>query len=226
MKQAKTIIWDWNGTLLNDVDICIDSINTLLQERDLDVLTASKYKEIFTFPVKTYYRMAGFDFSMEPFDVVAMKFMDLYRGRVGTCKVHRQVTEVLAWFRDNGYDQVMVSAMEHDLLMQSVEDAGIKDFFSSISGVSDHYANGKASMAEAFCSSRGIDRGEAVLIGDTLHDFEVAQQLHMNCILVSHGHQARERLHESGCQVVDSLIEVITLFKNGNTQQFNKKEQT
>ncbi|MCK4288095.1 MAG: HAD hydrolase-like protein, partial [Bacteroidales bacterium] len=63
--MIKTIIWDWNGTLLNDIDICINSINILLEHRNIENLTKEIYKEIFTFPVKDYYSKAGFDFTKE-----------------------------------------------------------------------------------------------------------------------------------------------------------------
>ena len=70
MEDINTIIWDWNGTLLDDVDICIDIINELLSIRNQQPLTRSRYREIFTFPVKDYYSKAGFDFTQEPFDKI------------------------------------------------------------------------------------------------------------------------------------------------------------
>ena len=50
-----TIIWDWNGTLLNDVDMCINCMNQLLQPRNIALLDHKKYQEVFTFPVQDYY---------------------------------------------------------------------------------------------------------------------------------------------------------------------------
>ena len=63
----ETIIWDWNGTLLNDLRLCVKTINSLLEKRSLPVLTTSSYKEVFSFPVKDYYEKVGFDFSKEDF---------------------------------------------------------------------------------------------------------------------------------------------------------------
>jgi hypothetical protein len=58
----KNIIWDWNGTLLNDITICIKSMNILLKERTLPLISEDKYRDIFTFPVRNYYEQLGFDF--------------------------------------------------------------------------------------------------------------------------------------------------------------------
>ena len=47
MKGIRTILWDWNGTLLNDTDICVASINELLQERNLPTLSREEYLQQF-----------------------------------------------------------------------------------------------------------------------------------------------------------------------------------
>jgi len=62
-----TIIWDWNGTLLDDVDICIDTINALLSKYKKKPISKESYKSLFTFPVQNYYSKLGFDLSLESF---------------------------------------------------------------------------------------------------------------------------------------------------------------
>ena len=65
MKNAKHIIWDWNGTLLDDKWLCVESINQALQKRNLPELSDDRYMEVFTFPVQEYYKAVGFDFDKE-----------------------------------------------------------------------------------------------------------------------------------------------------------------
>ncbi len=72
------IIWDWNGTLLNDIELCVQTINDMLQKRNLRKLTADEYKDVFSFPVKDYYQKIGFDFNAEPFEIPAREFIDNY----------------------------------------------------------------------------------------------------------------------------------------------------
>ena len=72
------IIWDWNGTLLNDVDICVKSMNHLLEKRNLPLLDINRYKTVFGFPVKDYYAKIGFDFTKENFEIPANEYMDWF----------------------------------------------------------------------------------------------------------------------------------------------------
>ncbi len=63
----RSIIWDWNGTLLNDLDLCISAINVLLGKRELPLLNRQTYKAVFSFPVKDYYKAVGFRFFQRKF---------------------------------------------------------------------------------------------------------------------------------------------------------------
>jgi phosphoglycolate phosphatase len=97
--KFETIIWDWNGTLLDDTDLCIRSMNKLLADRSLPELSKERYLEVFDFPVEKYYRSIGFDFSVEPFEVPALQFIDLYAEGISNCQLHQGVAEALSFFR-------------------------------------------------------------------------------------------------------------------------------
>lgn len=208
MLEHKTIIWDWNGTLLNDIRICIDAINILLRERDLSDLNEERYREIFTFPVRKYYEKAGFDFSREDFSVPAIGFIEQYDVLVRNCGLFEQAEAALTSFREKEYTQVILSAMQHDLLNKLVEENGISQYFSAISGIDDHYAEGKLENARKLLHRLDGNAGETILIGDTLHDHEVGRELGLRVILVAWGHQSPERLGASGREIAHSFEEL------------------
>lgn len=214
MKKIESVIWDWNGTLLDDVDVCIDSINRLLSERGRNSLSRPVYREIFTFPVRHYYELAGFDLENEPFSEVAIQFIDLYREKIKQCGMFPDARRTLEWFSGRGYSQYLVSAMEHQFLMETLKNCGVDQYFDDYSGIHDHFADGKESMARNFVSKTGINPERTLFVGDTLHDFEVAKNLGMHCILVADGHQSEVRLLSSGCEVVKNLAGVLDLFSH------------
>ncbi|NNG28138.1 MAG: HAD family hydrolase, partial [Ignavibacteriaceae bacterium] len=72
------IIWDWNGTLLNDVELCAFIMNNLLRKESLPEISLKKYREIFTFPVEEYYKLAGHNFNNNSFEVLGREFMIEY----------------------------------------------------------------------------------------------------------------------------------------------------
>ncbi len=210
----KTILWDWNGTLLNDTEICRQIVNGLLRKRNLKELSFERYQNIFTFPVKDYYEKAGFDFSKEAFKVPANEFIQSYHQRLESAKLHNHTEETLQYFKQNNYLQFIVSAMEHKTLIQSIKDRNIYDYFEHISGINNHYAHSKTENAIQMISEHGLKPAEVCLVGDTIHDFEVAEEIKCKCILIAAGHQSKERLESTGSPVLNSLNEIINFFKN------------
>ncbi|HPE58100.1 MAG TPA: HAD family hydrolase [Bacteroidales bacterium] len=210
--HINTIIWDWNGTLLDDISICINAINQLLSERNLNLLTIEKYREVFTFPVIDYYKAVGFDFEKEEWDRVAHDFIRKYDENLQGASLFPDVSIVLSAFKNKNYKQYMVSAMQHEFLEQTVQNLGIRDYFIEISGIRDHFANSKISMAKSFLREHNINKQSACLIGDTLHDHEVAEALGISCILIANGHQSYSRLARSGVPVLNSLSELSGFF--------------
>jgi phosphoglycolate phosphatase len=210
-KEINTIIWDWNGTLLNDADICISCMNILLQDRNIPLLDYQRYKEIFTFPVKEYYINAGFNFEDEPFYIPAHQFIDLYREKVISSPLHKDVAEVLSYMQQKGYQQVILSAMEKEFLLQTMEGKDIIPFFSGIFGIDNHLGAGKSIAAKELMGTLKCHPDSTVIIGDTLHDAEIAEELEISCILVSQGHQSHERLEKSGNKVIHELKDLYKL---------------
>ena len=202
------ILWDWNGTLLNDMHVCIECINHLLGFRKLPLLKPKNYREIFTFPVREYYLKAGFDFSRESFDKVAMEFIDQYRERLQRATLFPEVRSVLDQLRTDGYSQYIVSAMEQDFLEETVQYQGLLGFFEKIHGIRDHYADGKLESALDLIRSQNLNIDQTMFIGDTLHDYEVAEKAGIQCILISHGHQSEKRLQKTCAPVINNLEEI------------------
>lgn len=204
----QSIIWDWNGTLLNDLDLCIVTANKLLRERGLDPITHNSYKALFSFPVKDYYKAIGFDFSKEDFSIPATRFIDLYNAGVNKCMLHQAVPEVLNFFKHKGIRQFVLSAMKQDMLIETLKNKGIFNYFEGVMGLNDHYANSKIQRGEQLIEEFQINKSKSTIIGDTIHDFEVAQQLDIDCILIADGHQSKERLEATGVTVLNDLMEL------------------
>ena len=79
MPKYSHIIWDWNGTLLDDVGACVRAINQMLGSRGLPLLkSVAAYRAVFGFPIEDYYRRVGFDFDKEPFADLSDEYIPIY----------------------------------------------------------------------------------------------------------------------------------------------------
>ncbi|MCL2637667.1 MAG: HAD family hydrolase [Oscillospiraceae bacterium] len=204
--QYSHIIWDWNGTLLDDVHWCVDVINRMLAKRKLKTFAEVRdYHEVFSFPVIDYYRKIGFDFEKEPFEDLAVEYVEDYYS--GSFKLHENAEETLAAIHAKGVKQVILSASEINYLKAQLSCFDIEKYFAEILGITDIYAGSKSEIGLEFMKRNEVEK--ALLIGDTEHDFETAMKLGTDCVLISSGHQSRERLEALGVPVLENIAEIL-----------------
>ena len=210
--KYSTIIWDWNGTLFNDAEFCMNIMNKLLAKRNLQAIDKAKYRSVFTFPLQDYYKAVGHDLSNGNFTVLVEEFMEYYESGKFTCELHNKTVETLGNFCRMGMRQYMLSAYSQHTLEELIKHYGIAEYFETINGNDNIFAEGKLGLAKSLISS--LSEPEAILmIGDTLHDSEIAAELGTGCILISAGHQSAEKLSQSGNFVLSSIEELYSFTK-------------
>jgi len=209
------VIWDWNGTLLNDVELCAGTMNILLKQESHPSITLKKYKEIFRFPVVEYYRIAGHTFEKNSFEVLGKQFMDVYEENKLNCRLFPHAVEILEQLSHKNITQHLLSAYEQQNLIRIIEHFEIKKYFSHIIGLDNIYAAGKSVLGKKLLSliNENGKGSKVLLIGDTSHDFEVAQELGIDSVLVADGHENKERLLLNGVPVFDNLEALINSAK-------------
>jgi len=201
------VIWDWNGTLLDDVAWCMTTINTMLAKRGLPVLgSVAAYHGVFGFPIIDYYRRVGFDFEKEPFEDLAAEYIDFYHGGGSDAALYPGARALLADIQSAGLRQVILSASELGNLFTQLRPFGINAYFDEILGISDIFAASKIDIGKEYIARARPEK--AILIGDSAHDKEVADALGADCVLVANGHQSKEALRSTGAPVVDCLEEI------------------
>jgi phosphoglycolate phosphatase len=202
------IIWDWNGTLLDDAWLCVEIMSGMLAQRDLPPLSMERYEQIFDFPVVDYYHEVGFDFAVEPFVKLSDEFMATYNRRVRECPLRAGARDALMIGQQHGITQSILSAMQQDTLNRLLDHFDLRAFFTSVTGLDNHHAAGKLTLGQEWIAAQTLPRAAILLVGDTVHDIEVAQALGVDCVVIHSGHHSRERLAVAGVPVLDGLAAV------------------
>ena len=206
------IIWDFNGTILDDIDTGIRSVNKLLQDRGLpEIGSKEAYRAVFGFPIIDYYRRLGFDFDREPYEVIAPLWVEQYMINVKDAPVFCDVRATIEFFESCGIPQTLLSATEKNMLVSQLEGLGLLDPFCLILGRDDIHAASKGGVAQAW-REKNPD-ATVLMIGDTDHDLQVAGEIGADCALICRGHQSREYLESLGAPVFDSLSQLVEYLK-------------
>lgn len=200
----KLLIWDWNGTVLDDIQLCLDLENELLRERGMPEITREWYLDHFSFPIRRYYEKMGYTFLTERFEDVSEEFMRRYRERCGACSLREGVTDVLKAAKAHGVRQALLSVTQQDDLVSQANLFGCVPYFSEILGQADILGHSKTDRAKTYMAANGVDPDDALFIGDTDHDAEVAAAVGCRCALLEGGHQSRGVLLRCGVPVYPS----------------------
>lgn len=208
--RPKLLVWDWNGTLLNDMELTYEIENTMLRERGMTQIPSRDfYLSNFGFPIIDYYVKLGYDFSKYPYDELAEEFHRLYSNSYRRCTLREHTIETLAVIKSMKIPQTILSASNQKRLIEQTDYYAVSTYFEELLGLSDDYAHSKIQRAKSFISLRQIKSKDVLFIGDTDHDYEVAREIGGDCVLLTGGHQGRDVLEKCSVPVFDTLDEVL-----------------
>ena len=200
-----SVVWDFNGTILDDVKTGLDAVNVLLERRSKPPITdLAYYREVFGFPIREYYARVGFDFTRESFDDVAPEWVREYLLREKDAPLCPTVPEALRVLRDAGIPQYLISATEENMLLGQIRCRGLEGYFKEIHGLDNIHANSKEALIRSFVAGR---EGRTVFFGDTEHDAFCARSAGAEVILIAAGHQSKKKLQKTNAPVVDRAIQ-------------------
>ena len=208
MNEFKHIIWDWNGTLWDDTWLCVEINNHMLERRGLPSITIDTYRDKLCFPVDQYYCQLGFDYATDPYKMLAEEFIEEYTRRRFECALQGGARELIQSLHERNVPQAVLSAYQHDTLLQAVDYFELTSYFTDIIGLDDIYAAGKVENGRKYIAGLDLAPDQILFIGDTIHDFEVAQAMGVNCLLMANGHNSHRRLEGCGVPVCETFSEV------------------
>ena len=203
--KIKNIIWDWNGTIVDDAWVFVEIMNSVLKREGLPLTSLEEYKKNFCFPIQKYWQGLGFKFNKQEFIVLNRDFIKKYQSKLFFPKLHVGMRSLLSSIKKLGVRQFVLSASEQSLLNKSIEHYNVKDVFSEVFGVDNLNAVGKAEKGGALLKTCKLNAQETLLVGDTEYDREVAQKLGCRVVLMSHGHINHKRLQKTGCLVLKNI---------------------
>ncbi len=209
-ENTRYILWDWNGTLLDDLQINFEIENALLRKRGIkEMESIEQYHRIFSFPIIRFYEKMGFDLENERFEDIARDYVYEYEQRFHEAEIFEDAERVIRYFRTAGIENIILSMTENKWLFSQVAFHGIDHLFSDILGTGDIYARSKVEIAKKWMAEKGVSGDEVLFVGDTTHDFEVAQSIGCECVLIARGHNSKSALEKTGAEVIGSISGLI-----------------
>lgn len=209
----KHIIWDFNGTLLNDTQLSLDVDNNVFEKLGIPGITLDDYRNNMTMPVRDFYSAVGVDYSVHSYETIARLWLDEFNQKAVGVGLVSGALDAIRFFHGQGRSQSVLSASYEPSLRKQCEALGLTPYMMDISGLEDESASKKTEIGRRQLRELGLEGRDVVLIGDMLTDAHLAEDLGADCILVSWGHNDLKRLLSSGLPVARDFGELEEILK-------------
>lgn len=205
MKQYKVVIWDWNGTLADDVGASLLATNDILKNHGKASISMEQYYEYIDTPISRFYEHL-FDLDEVPMSVIGPEFSAYYPKYFEG--LHEGAAQLLQEVQRAGMRQVILSSSHRDSIARDAAHFGILSYFEKILAADDLLAESKVERGKDWVETQEISPADMVMIGDTLHDFDTARAMGVDCILCAIGHQSEKDLRTAGVPVVTAFSQL------------------
>ncbi|QKV69308.1 HAD family hydrolase [Streptomyces harbinensis] len=212
--RAAHIVWDWNGTLLHDTDVVVESVNACLAVFEAGPITVERYRDEYCVPIPRFYqRLLGRELSGPEWERLDGAFQRHYAQHAGRAALTEGATDLLLSWQRAGHTQSLCSLALHDQLTPLVTRLGIAGHFTRVDGsTGEGNRTGKAEqMARHLAALGSVPPERTVVIGDATDDALAARHIGAHAVLYTGGSHSRRSLQRAGAPVVDSLADAVAL---------------
>ena len=206
------LIWDYNGTIIDDAWVAVAAENVVLRENGLPEIDMEFYLRECEMPIENFYRKI-YDFSKFDFAAIAHSFVKNYDLIAADAKPFPEVCSAIKRYSRLGIRQGVISGFETGRLEQSLKSFGLDGYFDFMSGSDDTSCGSKSERAVQVVKKHGYKPESTLFIGDMYHDHETARLVGADCVLIAKGHQGEQALKKHGGVTVlsgaDELDDII-----------------
>ena len=211
--KYKHIVWDWNGTIIDDINLSVDIFNEMCDTCGIGGLSIEDYQKKFKIPVSDFYIEHGFDFNKFDFDKISVYYVEQYNKRRFSCPLHDGVVDIMRYLNESGVSQSILSAYEQNYLRECVQHYGLEKYMENVFGLDNILAGSKAGLAKSLAKRIDAQGSEILMIGDTAHDKDASDAMGADCVFVAKGHNSADRLMNLGVPVFESHLELLEYLK-------------
>lgn len=205
--EKRCIFWDWNGTLVDDLQIALRAVNRILSVRNRPPISKEEYLSYIDTPIIRFYEKL-FDLKKEPFLELAQEFNRYYNTFLSDGKLHAGVRDRLKYFEEKRVRQVVLSSSSTEDIRRQAAHFEILPYFNAILGADNLLSESKVQRGLSYLKSENLKPCNCWVIGDTTHDFAVSKEMGCDCILFTGGHQSKEQLKGCSARIVEHLKEI------------------
>lgn len=192
--MIKNLIFDWSGTLADDLPCVLRTTNAMLEHFGQQAMTEREFRERFRLPFTEFYDEVLPGVELEQLQ----KFYRHHFPEDGEVPILEHAREMLAYGAATGRRLVLLSSAPLEHFEKQARTLGVRDFFERVAcGVVD-----KREALVRLLKEMDMRPEETAFIGDMRHDIEAAHAAGVIGIAVATGYESVPVLMTVGPEVL------------------------
>ena len=165
--MKKHWIFDWSGTLVDDMGLVVDATNYVLRQHGKEEISREEFRQSFCLPYEDFYKAYLPDVAMEDVEADFRKAFDLSEVKVTVLPYAR---EFLEYLKVQGCRLYVLSSMCAKAFSEHEVELGMDGYFdATYAGVLD-----KREVIAEIMNTHGMGKENTVFVGDMTHDVDTA----------------------------------------------------
>lgn len=198
----RNLIFDWSGTLADDLALVLDATNTVFRHYGLEEMDHGEFKTRFRLPYPDFYAEVLPEVNLGELEDV---FRSGFKVSDKTVTILPHAREFMEYCRDRGIRCFALTSVDKNAFEKQVTDLNLKEFFEAIySGVLN-----KCEVIHNLLETHGLNPEETAFIGDMTHDVETAAQAGITSIAVLTGYQSAGQLSQATPDIITPDLRVL-----------------
>lgn len=186
----KNLIFDWSGTLVDDMGPVIEATNTVLQKYHIPPYDREGFRRTFRLPYRDFYSeiIPGI-----PLSELEAHFRPAFDNATSPVTVLPHAREKLQWATTRGLRLFVLTSMDPTAFARQLADLHMQHFFEhTYAGILD-----KRELIHHLIETHRLAKHETAFIGDMTHDIETARHGGISSIAVLTGYHHPEVLAQA-----------------------------
>lgn len=209
---GRHVVWDWNGTLLDDLPVVLEAVNRTVVEMGGPTVDEQAYRDHYTRPVKLFYEgLFGRVISEDEWHHLNDAYHDAYYSTVDRASLAVDAMAAMDLVDDQGWAQSLLSMTPQQKLEQIVAGHGLLDRLHPVTGLPAQTGGHKTEHMVIHLRRLGLGGDRVVVVGDTPDDVAAAKAVGAMAVLYDGGSHHRHHLDDVGVPVAESLVEAVEI---------------
>ena len=195
-KRYDLIVFDWDGTVMDSTAVIAGSIQAACRDLGLTIPDDETARHVIGLGLDQALRYAVPDMPEAMCPDLVERYRHHFLAQDEAIPLFEGARETIAELRDAGYRLGVATGKSRAGLDRAMESTGMKSYFHATRTADQTFSKPNPAMLFELMDELAVSTGRTLMVGDTTHDVQMAQNAKVDVVAMGHGAHPPEQLQE------------------------------